>query len=179
MRDLTNDLTKFVSAEFAVCLDDGDILKVSKKIHHLSYARTRFEDLNIHVGFDEVQNLRTILLISRLFLANMRDEEIGDFLRRFQLLRVLSLLRGGKLPNSIDNLKQLRYLNISGSSEHRLPETLCTLQILIMRGCNNLMELTTNLMKLTILYHLDIKGTRLQQMDKLFKPHILTQFFCG
>uniref|UniRef100_A0A6N2NDN9 R13L1/DRL21-like LRR repeat region domain-containing protein n=1 Tax=Salix viminalis TaxID=40686 RepID=A0A6N2NDN9_SALVM len=72
----------------------------------------------------------------RLFLANMSDEEIGDFLRRFQRLRVLSLLRGGKLPNSISNFKQLWYLNLSGSSEHRLPETLRNLQILILRGQN-------------------------------------------
>ena len=83
MHDLTNDLSKFVSGEFVVCLDDGDSWKVSKKTRHLSYARTRSEDLNRLVGFDEVPNLRTILLISRLFLANMSDEETGDFLRRF------------------------------------------------------------------------------------------------
>ncbi|KAJ6867648.1 hypothetical protein NC652_038774 [Populus alba x Populus x berolinensis] len=102
-------------------LDDGDSWKVSKKTRHLSYARTRSEDLDTLVGPDEVQNLRTILLISNFFSANMNDEEIGDFLGRFQPLRVLSLL-------------------------------------------HNLVELPTNLMNLTNLYHLDIKGARLQQM---------------
>uniref|UniRef100_A0A2K1R6I0 R13L1/DRL21-like LRR repeat region domain-containing protein n=1 Tax=Populus trichocarpa TaxID=3694 RepID=A0A2K1R6I0_POPTR len=72
--------------------DDGDSWKLSKKTRHLSYARTRPEDLDNLVGLDEVQNLRTILLISKFFLANMNDEEISDFLRRFQSLRVLSLL---------------------------------------------------------------------------------------
>jgi hypothetical protein len=113
MHDLTNDLAKFVCVEFAVCLDDGDSWKLSKKTRHLSYARTRPEDLDNLVGLDEVQNLRTILLISKFFLANMNDEEISDFLRRFQSLRVLSLLHVGKLPNSIGSLKQLWYINLS------------------------------------------------------------------
>jgi hypothetical protein len=78
-----------VYGEFAVCLDDGDSWKLSKKTRHLSYARTRPEDLDNLVGLDEVQNLRTILLISKLFLASMNDEEISDFLRRFQRLRVV------------------------------------------------------------------------------------------
>ena len=46
MHNLTNDLTKFVYGEFAVCLDDGNSWKVSKKTHHLSYARTRSENLD-------------------------------------------------------------------------------------------------------------------------------------
>ncbi|KAJ6735312.1 DISEASE RESISTANCE PROTEIN RP [Salix purpurea] len=166
MHDLTNDLAKFVYGEFAVCLDDGDSWKVSKMTRHLSYARTRSEGLNRLMGFDEVPNLRRILLISRLFLANMSGEEIGDFLRRFQRLSVLSLLRGGKLPNSISNFKQLWYLNLSGSSKHRLPETLCTLrnlQILILRGCNNLIELPTNLMKLTNLQN----GSSIKELGEL------------
>uniref|UniRef100_A0A2K1R6F5 Disease resistance N-terminal domain-containing protein n=1 Tax=Populus trichocarpa TaxID=3694 RepID=A0A2K1R6F5_POPTR len=87
--------------------------QLSKKTRHLSYARTRPEDLDNLVGLDEVQNLRTILLISKFILANMNDEEISDFLRRFQSLRVLSLLHVGKLPNSIGSLKQLWYINLS------------------------------------------------------------------
>uniref|UniRef100_A0A6N2N7A4 Uncharacterized protein n=1 Tax=Salix viminalis TaxID=40686 RepID=A0A6N2N7A4_SALVM len=137
MHDLTNDLAKFVYGEFVVCLDDGDSWKVYRKIRHLSYARTRSKDLNKLVGFNEVQNLCTILLISRFFLANMSDEEIGDFLRRYQRLRVLSLLHG----------------------------------------------VATNLMKLTNLYQLDIKGTRLHQMlpqmGKLSKLQTLTDFSLG
>ncbi|XP_011038434.1 PREDICTED: putative disease resistance RPP13-like protein 1 [Populus euphratica] len=187
MHDLTNDLAKFVNGEFAVCLDDsGDSWKVSKKTRYLSYAKTRLEDLNNLVGLDEVQNLRTILVISKFFLANMNDEEINDFLRRFQRLRVLSLFHIDKLPNSIGSLKRLWYINLSGSSAHRLPETVCTLhnlQILILRGCKNLVELPSNLMNLTNLYHLDIKGTRLQQMPpqmgKLSKLQTLTDFFVG
>ena len=186
MHDLTNDLVKFVYGEFAVCLDDGDSWKVSKKTRHLSYARTRSEDLNNPVGPDEVQNLRTILLISKFFLGNMNDEEIGDFLGRFQPLRVLSLLHVGKLPNSIGSLKQPWYINLSESSEHRLSETVCTLhnlRIPILRWCKNLVELPTDLMNLTDLHHLDIKGTRLQQMTpqmgKLSKLQTLTDFFVG
>ncbi|KAG6742223.1 hypothetical protein POTOM_055513 [Populus tomentosa] len=186
MHDLTNDLAKFVYGEFAVCLDDGDSWKVSKKTRHLSYARTRSEDLNNPVGPDEVQNLRTILLISKFFVANMNDEEIGDFLGRFQPLRVLSLLHVGKLPNSTGSLKQPCYINLSESSEHRLSETVCTLhnlRIPILRWCRNLVELPTDLMNLTNLYHLDIKGTRLQQMTpqmgKLSKLQTLTDFFVG
>ena len=73
--------------------------------------------------------LRTILLISKFFLANMNDEEIGDFLGRFQPLRVLSLLHVGKLPNSIGSLKQPWYMNLSESSEHRFSETVYLAQL--------------------------------------------------
>jgi hypothetical protein len=68
MHDLTNDLAKFVHGEFVVCLDDGDYWKLSKKTRHLSYTRTRPEDLDNLVGFDEVQNPRTILLVSKFFI---------------------------------------------------------------------------------------------------------------
>jgi len=186
MHDLANDLTKFMYGEFVVCLDDGDSWKLSKKTRHLSYTRTRPEGLDNLVGFDEVQILRTILLVSNFFLTNMNDEEVGDSMRRFQRLRVLSLLHVGKLPNSIGSLKQQWYINLSESSEHRLSETVCTLhnlRILILRGCKNLVELPTNLMNLTNLYHLDIKGIRLQQvtpqMGKLSKLQTLTDFFVG
>jgi Leucine-rich repeat (LRR) protein len=116
----------------------------------------------------------------------MNEEEVGDSMRRFQRLRVLSLLHVGKLPNSIGSLKQLWYINLSESSEYRLSETVCTLhnlRILILRGCKNLVELPTNLMNLTNLYHLDFKGTRLQQMTpqmgKLSELQTLTGFFSG
>jgi hypothetical protein len=69
MHDLTNDLAKFVHGEFVVCLDDGDYWKLSKKTRHLSYTRTRPEDLDNLVGFDEVQNLRIILLVSKFFFG--------------------------------------------------------------------------------------------------------------
>jgi len=67
MHDLTNDLVKFLYGEFSFCLDDGDSWKLSKKTRHLSYTRTRPEDLDNLVGFDEVQILRTILLVSKFF----------------------------------------------------------------------------------------------------------------
>ncbi|KAL9381512.1 hypothetical protein Peur_027169 [Populus x canadensis] len=112
----------------------------------------------------------------------MNDEEVGDSMRRFQHLRVLSFLHVGKLPNSIGSLKQLWYMNLSESSEHRLSETMCTLhnlRILILRGCKNLVELPTNLLNLTNLYHLDIKGTRLQQVTPQMVDLGLSECHCS
>lgn len=60
MHDLTNDLAKFVSAEFFFSLSDGEsCCKFSSKTRHLSYSG--YNDLDNLVGSDQFQNLRTFL----------------------------------------------------------------------------------------------------------------------
>jgi hypothetical protein len=60
MHDITNDLAKFVSAEFFFCLSDGEsCCQFSSKTRHLSYSG--YNDLDNLVGSDQFQNLRTFL----------------------------------------------------------------------------------------------------------------------
>ncbi|KAG6743366.1 hypothetical protein POTOM_054324 [Populus tomentosa] len=130
-------------------------------------------DLEAYISFKSLESLPFERMPQWCeWIPNVAESEEKAFPR----LQVLCI-REGKLPNSIGSLKQPWYMNLSESSEHRFSETVCTLhnlRIPILRWCKNLVELPTNLMNLTNLYHLDIKGARLQQMTpqmgKLSKP---------
>ncbi|KAJ6684086.1 hypothetical protein OIU85_007744 [Salix viminalis] len=187
--------------DFSYSLDDDDdnglrdisrrTRDISRRTRYLSYAVTRYEDLKSVRGIDEVQNLRTFMRMSTRGWSNrgFNSEEIHNLLPRFKRLRVLSLSdydNAGQLLDSFDNLKHLRFLNLSRTSMDRLPEVLCALynlQTLLLSGCKNLVRLPEKMMMLTNLYHLDITETKLQgmppQIGKLRRLQWLTDFFVG
>ncbi|XP_062174362.1 putative disease resistance protein At3g14460 [Alnus glutinosa] len=72
-----------------------------------------------------------------------------------------------KLPESIDKIKHLRYLNLSSTAIKRLPDSickLCNLQTLNLSGCKDLSVLPIEMQKLINLRHLDISGTAIEEM---------------
>nr|XP_034898908.1 putative disease resistance RPP13-like protein 1 [Populus alba] len=219
MHDFTNDLAKFVSAEFFFSLSDGEsCCKFSSKTRHLSYSG--YNDLDNLVGSDQFQNLRTFLslpkrsmpkqshifeieqlwytqeksrvagLVSKAassFIQGMQIKESDKLLSKFKRLRVLSIVDTPyQLPGSIGDLKHLRYLDLSREKIRRLPEAvnlLYNLQVLILNGCQLLVELPAKMMKFINLYHLDITETKLLEMPpqigNLSKLQLLTDFFVG
>ena len=95
----------------------------------------------------------------------IRDAVIFWQLPMFKKLRVLSLRKYhiNKLPDSIGELRYLRYLNLADTKIASLPKSitdLINLQIMILRNCSELSELFPSMGKLISLRHLDIKGIK-------------------
>ncbi|XP_058213632.1 disease resistance protein RGA2-like isoform X2 [Rhododendron vialii] len=91
-----------------------------------------------------------------------------DF-RKFGSLRVFEArgIQMMKLPSSIDKLKHLRYLDISGSEINHLPNSICTLwnlQTLILDRCRHLKRLPNNMKCLRNLRHLHLSSCSLMEM---------------
>jgi Leucine-rich repeat (LRR) protein len=95
---------------------------------------------------------------------------VDDLLPTLKRLRVLSLsnyINITKLPNSIGNLVQLRYMNLSFTGIKSLPDKTCNLynlQTLILSNCCVLTELPVHMGNLINLRHLDISGTSIKEM---------------
>ncbi|TYJ36371.1 hypothetical protein E1A91_A05G302900v1 [Gossypium mustelinum] len=142
-------------------------LKGDEKI--LSCARysyfigSRYNGFKRFHTFGDAEHLRTFM---SFMLPNEGDCYLSnsvliDLLPRLRCLRVLSL-EGyyiTKLPDSIGDLTHIRYLNFSYTKIKSLPESICTLfnlQTLLLRGCDRLKHLGSDLRLLANLQRLDI-----------------------
>ncbi|PRQ54915.1 putative P-loop containing nucleoside triphosphate hydrolase, leucine-rich repeat domain, L [Rosa chinensis] len=190
VHDLISDLAKFISGEFCVSLDGGDVsLTMVRKTRHFSYMKSHVTVEKLE-GLHNARYLRTFLSIpppqnSGTSDFRMSNKVLGNLSRTLQCLRVLDLSGYDiiALPDAVSSLKHLRQLVLSGSSIQKLPNSICTLynlQTLSLSDCTELVELPTNLGSLINLRHLDIKGTRLEKMPpsmgKLKNLQLLTDF---
>ncbi|XP_060967340.1 putative disease resistance protein At3g14460 [Cannabis sativa] len=187
MHDLIHDLAIFVSGEF--CYMMNNINKCSHKVRHFSlsqdwkgaYEAKEFEELF------KAKCLRTILW-------HWRQGSINDLLKIEQLdklfpsLRVLSIEdnRITKLPDSIGNLKYLRYLKLDCGSIKEIPNTICklyNLKILLLEGCGMVTTLPTDIGNLIKLQHLSVPMKGLVeiplQLSKLQNLQTLNSFVVG
>ncbi|KMZ57302.1 NB-ARC domain-containing disease resistance protein [Zostera marina] len=164
MHDLIHDLAESIAKSLQCgILDDSirdGVLSDGKQVRYLSILNMRKEVSysDISIKLKDARVLRTLQLlsfhiVSKTFLDNC--------FTKFKFLRVLVCFDQYNLediPPSIDNLKLMRYVDFSGTSIRRLPETVCNLQnlqTLKLNNCVDLIVLPKNLGKLSELRYLE------------------------
>ncbi|KAM3299846.1 hypothetical protein ACQJBY_041042 [Aegilops geniculata] len=123
MHDLIHDLAESLSKEHCFRLEDDKVAEIPCTVRHLS---VRVESMIQHKQSICKLHLRTVICIDPV-----KDDvsDVFNQILRNSKLRVLYLssYNSSKLPESTDELKHLRYLNIINTSISELPRSLCTL----------------------------------------------------
>lgn len=165
MHDLIHDLAKSVAGPECKLVDlNGE--NIDAKIRHVSCP------FSMNSSFIETlksqakaEKIRTFLLTFGECCSGSIDESMLDTLiSRFKSLRALDLhgLEIKTVPNSIENLIHLRYLDLSWNKSIKiLPISITklrSLQTLKLKGCEKLKELPKDIKELVSLKHLDNGG---------------------
>ncbi|KAF3437422.1 hypothetical protein FNV43_RR20175 [Rhamnella rubrinervis] len=198
MHDLVNDLAKFVSGDFVLRLDENFSHTFVRKTRYMSYMRRkRYEGKKFEVLFENT-TLRAFLSLgvpgswcySKRILEPRSKQLLvnSELLQRMKCLRVLSLSGScitGTLLESINNLKLLRYLDLSNTALIEIPDsiyTLYNLQTLLLRQCEHLTQLADSIRNLKHLRYLDISRTSIEEIPEalcsLYNLHTLLMFSC-
>ncbi|XP_024030966.1 putative disease resistance RPP13-like protein 1 isoform X2 [Morus notabilis] len=183
MHDLSHDLAIFVSGEFSCRLDDGDKAKFSGKTRHVSYSKMK--DLESFEGLPLAKSLSTFIQSGSLdgtFSISMPQLErllsIGGCLRALCLSNLDIII----LPDSIGNLKHLRYFDLSWNDNIKeIPNTLCRLynmQTLRLSKCGQLTRLPKDMGNLVNLRHLEIEDVPLEKMPPMMRNMKDLQTLC-
>ncbi|XWS74559.1 hypothetical protein CRYUN_Cryun01aG0008600 [Craigia yunnanensis] len=193
MHDLINDLAQFVGGEKYFKRERHEEMKRPSHTRRSSYIIGEYDDINKFETFSEAKSLRTFLpfgmqlqYIWRCYLSN---DVLNDSLPRLKCLRVLSL-KGyyiTEMPDTIGNLRHLRYLNLSYTKIKGLSDSICTLdnlETLLLRCCKKIEKLPSKIEMLDNLCHLDIAGAdSMKEMPggigKLTNLQALSDFIVG
>ncbi|KAL5564806.1 hypothetical protein UlMin_027970 [Ulmus minor] len=179
MHDIVHDLAMYISREFSFELGDSNGLHdVPTRARHLSYRKKSEVSTKMKELTSQTNSLRTLLALP-LWNLIVRNRSILEksllnelFLKVGGCLKVLSISQSSvsELPDSIGNMKSLRYLDLSDTEVKEIPDSICTLynlQTLLLSDNFYLAQLPIRIAALVNLRHLDIRRTSLKEMPPL------------
>ncbi|XP_060670905.1 putative disease resistance protein RGA4 [Ziziphus jujuba] len=170
MHELLHDLAISVAGEHSIIIDKyPENENFHEKIRHISFnIISKWKSSKIPVSFFEEKKLvRTFLLIRQeLPMAeNFSEKSCEAILSNLKRMRALGLedMYMGVLPNSFDQVKHLRYIDLSSNRMKKLPNSITglhNLQTLILTNCSYLLSLPGDLKYMINLRHLLIDGCK-------------------
>ncbi|KAM6570721.1 hypothetical protein CsatB_018706 [Cannabis sativa] len=181
MHDLIHDLAMFISGEF--CLMMNDTNKCSPKVRHLRCEASMLKN------FEEKSKvkcfLRTLLLLRGSEIGEELLSKLHESFPRLKVLSVDSIIK--KFPDSIGNLKYLRYLRMDCIAIKEIPNTICklyNLETLLLEECVQVTRLPNDIRNLSKLRNLSVpSGYRFEgmplQLGKLQNLQTLDRFVVG
>ncbi|XP_011031339.1 PREDICTED: putative disease resistance protein RGA3 isoform X1 [Populus euphratica] len=160
MHDFMHDLATYVAGFQSIKVERGRN-RISEMTRHVSFDTELDLSQQIPIPLPIAKSLRTLILLQ----GGAWDERPWvSICQNFRRLRVLVLSHLGieEVSPLIENIKHLKYLDLSNNEMEALPNSvtsLVNLQVLKLNGCDNLEELPRDIIKLINLRHLDVGCT--------------------
>ncbi|KAL3825545.1 hypothetical protein ACJIZ3_021574 [Penstemon smallii] len=160
MHDLVHDLAVSVMRHETYIVENVEVLKFPKTLHHLSFCLTSWEENKGKLKLPINKSLRSLVDYGGPFTACV--EGFWSFLSKQRYLRVLDLNYSiiEKMPNFIYKMEHLRFLTFECDNLKKLPESLTclhNLQTLKLLNSEELLELPKGLKYMKNLRFLDIE----------------------
>ncbi|KAG2650231.1 hypothetical protein PVAP13_1NG227000 [Panicum virgatum] len=168
IHDLMHDMAQFVSKdECFIVKNSSDLEKIPQSVRHLLILPITNVNRSNLLRLGECTKLRTLLCNKPLSSGSL-SSAMDCWFEKLLCLRVIFCASTEKLPESIGNLKHLRYLAISRTCHIRsLPSSFCNLynlQIFYARKCE-FESLPRGISKLINLQKFESKNTPLMEVD--------------
>ncbi|KAL5570572.1 hypothetical protein UlMin_027147 [Ulmus minor] len=167
MHDIVHDFALFLTEnEFFNMKLNGEEIEVNKRARHYTLLLENQAQLPSQVY--QKKNLRA-LFVQNLCSSPLSFESLSNSASSVKTL-TLSGCEVTHVPENIDKLIYLRYLNLSNNTKLSiLPETLCnlvSLQTLKLDDCSHIRRLPKGIGKLPSLRHLHLLGTAVEGIPK-------------